>query len=151
MAMRLAWSGAGDASPPITHQPVAVFPLFAGGDPACGDAVCAVSAEFAERGRPTVSRGIDICHETVRLWWHRFGLLFAADIRRPRIKRMRGFRSSADGTTASRSHPTDTFGACYGTFLPTVTPLISVRPPTGSSMSLKTAPDSSAFGPKKFP
>jgi cytochrome d ubiquinol oxidase subunit I len=25
---------------------------------------------------------IDICHETVRLWWNRFGPLFAADIRR---------------------------------------------------------------------
>ena len=27
-------------------------------------------------------RGIDICHETVRLWWNRFGPLFAAEIRR---------------------------------------------------------------------
>jgi len=25
-------------------------------------------------------RGIDICHETVRHWWIRFGPLFAADI-----------------------------------------------------------------------
>ena len=23
-------------------------------------------------------RGIDICHETVRLWWNRFGPMFAA-------------------------------------------------------------------------
>lgn len=37
-------------------------------------------------------RGIDICHETVRLWWNRFGPLFAGDIRRQRISRMRGFR-----------------------------------------------------------
>jgi putative transposase len=37
-------------------------------------------------------RGIDICHETVRLWWNRFGPLFAADIKRQRISRMRGFR-----------------------------------------------------------
>ena len=37
-------------------------------------------------------RGIDICHETVRLWWNRFGPLFAADIRRQRVQRMRGFR-----------------------------------------------------------
>ncbi len=37
-------------------------------------------------------RGIDICHETVRLWWNRFGPLFAADIRRQRINRIRGFR-----------------------------------------------------------
>jgi putative transposase len=37
-------------------------------------------------------RGIDICHETVRHWWNRFGPLFAADVRRQRISRMRGFR-----------------------------------------------------------
>ena len=29
-------------------------------------------------------RGIDICHETVRYWWNRFGPLFAAEIRRRR-------------------------------------------------------------------
>ena len=37
-------------------------------------------------------RGIDICHETVRFWWNRFGPLFAADIRRQRVSRMRGVR-----------------------------------------------------------
>ena len=37
-------------------------------------------------------RGIDICHETVRYWWNRFGPLFAADVRRQRVNRMRGFR-----------------------------------------------------------
>jgi putative transposase len=37
-------------------------------------------------------RGIDLCHETVRLWWNRFGPLFAANIRRQRVSRMRGFR-----------------------------------------------------------
>ena len=30
-------------------------------------------------------RGIDICHETVRLWWNRFGPIFAAEIRKRRI------------------------------------------------------------------
>ena len=30
-------------------------------------------------------RGIDICHETVRFWWNRFGLMFAAEIRTRRI------------------------------------------------------------------
>jgi putative transposase len=35
-------------------------------------------------------RGIDICHETVRLWWNRFGPLFAADIRRQRIRQQQG-------------------------------------------------------------
>ncbi|MEL6709299.1 MAG: IS6 family transposase [Pseudomonadota bacterium] len=37
-------------------------------------------------------RGIDICHETVRMWWNRFGPLFA-DIKRQRISLMRGFRN----------------------------------------------------------
>jgi putative transposase len=37
-------------------------------------------------------RGIDISHTTVRYWWNRFGRLFAADIRRQRVSRMRGFR-----------------------------------------------------------
>jgi putative transposase len=30
-------------------------------------------------------RGIDICHETVRYWWNRFGPLFAKEIRRKRM------------------------------------------------------------------
>ncbi|RVQ66076.1 IS6 family transposase [Croceicoccus ponticola] len=37
-------------------------------------------------------RGYDLCHETVRLWWNRFGPMFAADIRRQRVNRMKGFR-----------------------------------------------------------
>ena len=30
-------------------------------------------------------RGIDICHETVRLWWNRLGVLSAAEIRMRRV------------------------------------------------------------------
>ena len=30
-------------------------------------------------------RGIDVCHETVRYWWNRFGPLFAAEIRKRRV------------------------------------------------------------------
>lgn len=37
-------------------------------------------------------RGYDLCHETVRLWWNRFGPLFANEIRRKRVGHMRGFR-----------------------------------------------------------
>lgn len=37
-------------------------------------------------------RGIDMSHETVRHWWKRFGPMFADDIRRQRVSRMRGFR-----------------------------------------------------------
>lgn len=34
-------------------------------------------------------RSIDIDHETVRLWWNRFGPQFAADIRKKRVSQMR--------------------------------------------------------------
>jgi putative transposase len=37
-------------------------------------------------------RGIDLCHETIRFWWNRFGPMFAADIRRQRVSAMRLFR-----------------------------------------------------------
>ena len=34
-------------------------------------------------------RGVDISHETVRFWWHRFGPMFAAEIRKRRVEGMR--------------------------------------------------------------
>ena len=36
-------------------------------------------------------RGIDVSHEAVRYWWHRFGPMFASDIRKRRIE---GIKSS---------------------------------------------------------
>jgi len=38
-------------------------------------------------------RGIEVSHETVRYWWHRFGPVFAGEIRRKRIDRLRAFSS----------------------------------------------------------
>lgn len=38
------------------------------------------------------ARGIDISYETVRYWWNSFDPIFAADIRRQRVSRMRGRR-----------------------------------------------------------
>ena len=34
-------------------------------------------------------QGIEVSHETVRFWWNRFGPLFAAEIRRQRVSRLR--------------------------------------------------------------
>jgi len=34
-------------------------------------------------------RGIDVCHESVRHWWNRFGPMFASEIRK---KRSHGLR-----------------------------------------------------------
>jgi len=36
-----------------------------------------------------IERGIDICHETVRFWWNRFGPMFAAEIKRKRSSHLR--------------------------------------------------------------
>ena len=36
--------------------------------------------------------GINTSHETVRFWWNLFGPMFAAEIRRRRVKRVCGFR-----------------------------------------------------------
>jgi putative transposase len=36
-------------------------------------------------------RGIEISHETVRFWWNRLGPMFAAEIRRSRVNRMRAY------------------------------------------------------------
>jgi putative transposase len=37
-------------------------------------------------------RGVDVSHETVRFWWHRFGPMFASEIRKRRIERMKSSR-----------------------------------------------------------
>ncbi len=36
-------------------------------------------------------RGIDISYETVRYWWNRFGPMFAAEIRRKRVRQTRAY------------------------------------------------------------
>ncbi len=36
-------------------------------------------------------RGIDISYETVRIWWNRFGPMFAAEIRKRRVQQHRSF------------------------------------------------------------
>lgn len=48
---------------------------------------------FRNAEDPLAERGVDICHETVRLWWIKFGSMFAADIKRQGISRVRGFHN----------------------------------------------------------
>lgn len=80
-----------DASPQKASQSVPVFSLLTRGDPYGSPDVCAFSAVLRNVEDLLHERGIDLCHETVRLWWNRFGPLFAADIRRQRVSRMRGY------------------------------------------------------------
>ena len=44
-------------------------------------------------------RGIDICHETVRLWWNRFGPMFAAEIRTKAGRPHARLTPTGDGTS----------------------------------------------------
>ena len=37
-------------------------------------------------------RGIDICHETVRFWWNRFGPMFAGQILKRRVAHFSGYK-----------------------------------------------------------
>ena len=41
-------------------------------------------------------RCIEICHETVRFWWHRFGPMFANEIRKRRIEGLRTSHCMSD-------------------------------------------------------
>ena len=36
-------------------------------------------------------RGIDVSHETIRFWWNRFGPMFASEIRKKRMERLRSW------------------------------------------------------------
>ena len=72
-------------------QPVSPLQLIARGDPPGGNDV-RFSLSLRNVEDLLFERGIDICHETVRHWWNRFGPMFAGDIRRQRVSRMRGFR-----------------------------------------------------------
>jgi hypothetical protein len=61
-------------------------------------------------------RGIDDCHETVRQWWNRFGPMFAAEIRKRRIRAWRGiveWRWHLDEVFACSFPDTVLFIPCY--------------------------------------
>jgi len=36
-------------------------------------------------------RGIDVSYESLRFWWHRFGPIFAAEIRNQHVQQMRAY------------------------------------------------------------
>lgn len=68
------------------EQSVPLFQQLTGGDPADGDAIYPMPVVAAAgRGHP-LRAGIYLCHETARLWWDRFGPLFAPEIRKRRVQ-----------------------------------------------------------------
>lgn len=92
----------GDAPPPQASQPVPVF----NSSPEVIRLVVMMYIRFPLSLRNVedllFERGSDISHETARHWWNHFGPLFATDIRRQRVNRMRGFSPLA---LASRPDP----------------------------------------------
>ena len=40
---------------------------------------------------PFHERGIGVSHDTIRFWWNRFGPMFASEIRKDRVSRMRAY------------------------------------------------------------
>ena len=64
-------------------------------------------------------RGIDICHETVRFWWNRFGPMFAAEIKKKRIAAVKGMiqwlrsreQKALVGHASARAQSSDHFSA----------------------------------------
>lgn len=64
-------------------QSLPPFQQLAGGDPDCRPAIhirFPLSLRQVEDLRH--ERGIDVSHVTVRFWWHRFGPIFAAELRK---------------------------------------------------------------------
>ena len=51
-------------------------------------------------------RGVDICHETVRLWVDRFGPMFAGEVRKRRVQAMRQHTHRDGAWTRSTSAST---------------------------------------------
>ena len=72
-------------------QRVPLFQLIARRDPLGGDDLREGSAVASNCEDLLFERGIDICHETVRLWWNRFGPMFAAEIQRKRVDQMHAY------------------------------------------------------------
>ena len=71
------------------RQPVPLLRQLAGGDPDGCDDVVKYPLSLRNVEDLLAERSIDICHETARLWWNRFGPMFAAGIRRKRVQKMR--------------------------------------------------------------
>ena len=75
-----------DSSPEVIRQAVMLYvryPLSLGNVEGLLVSLRNVEGLLAERG-------IDICHETERLWWDRFGPLFATEIKKRRLRLRQG-------------------------------------------------------------
>src|SRR5680860_335415 len=68
-------------------------------------------------------RGIDICHETVRYWWNRFGPMFAAAIRKRRLHH-RSFSQAHQAATTSPYSPSTPRALAWASARPSATCLL---------------------------
>jgi putative transposase len=73
------------------EQPVPIFQQLAGSDPLVVTMYVRYPLSLRNVEDLLAERGIDISHETLRFWWNRFGPMFAAEIRKNRVARLRRF------------------------------------------------------------
>jgi putative transposase len=72
-------------------SPFRWFDSSPGGDPLGGHDVCSVLLSLRKVEDLLFERGTDVCHETMRHWWNRFGPMFAGEIRKRPVKAMRQY------------------------------------------------------------
>jgi putative transposase len=73
------------------EQPVPIFQQLAGSDPSVVMMYVRYPLSLRNVEDLLAARGIDISHETIRFWWNRFGPMFAAEVRKNRVRRLRRF------------------------------------------------------------
>ena len=104
-------------------------------------------------------RGIDICHETVRFWWNRFGPLFAAEIRKRRIhlhshSNWRWHLDEVSGRISGETHylwravDHEGEGLCHVVGVPAGAPRLPWTRKSSTSPSLSTARQSQYLPPR---
>ena len=74
------------------EEPLWLFQDLARDHPPGSDDVCSLPTLSLRNVEDLLhERGIEVSHETNRFWWNRFGPIFAAEIRKKRMDRMRAF------------------------------------------------------------
>ena len=74
------------------EEPLWLFQDLARDHPPGSDDVCSLPTLSLRNVEDLLhERGIEVSHETIRFWWNRFGPIFAAEIRKKRMDRMRAF------------------------------------------------------------
>lgn len=72
-------------------KPVPLLQFVSGDDPVGGLIDVRLPPSRRKVEDLLFKRGIHLCHDSVRRWWSKFEPMFAGEIGRQRVSRMRGF------------------------------------------------------------